>query len=104
MRQQRGADAAGAAPQDDAGVTGPEAAVLEPASVPDRPPQGSDAVWPAGVESARLELLGIPQADAGGIAGKTGSSGSCARSPTTYQCRLIRLIRISSRGSPGSSA
>src|SRR5581483_468753 len=39
MRQQRGADAASAAPEDDAGVTGPEAPVLESASLLDRPPQ-----------------------------------------------------------------
>ena len=38
IRQQRGEDAAGQAPEDDAGITGPEASVLEPASVPDRPP------------------------------------------------------------------
>src|SRR5258705_12602119 len=78
VRQQRGADAAGATPEDDAGVTRPEAAVLEPSSVPDRPPQGSDAVRPAGVEGARLELLGVPQADAGGIAGKTVRNGRYA--------------------------
>src|SRR5205823_14991181 len=78
MRQQRGSDAASATPEDDAGVTGPEAAVLEPSSVPDRPPQGSDAVRPAGPEVARPELLGVPQADAGGIAGKTVRVGRYA--------------------------
>ena len=71
MRQQRGADAASAAPQDDAGSAGPEAAVLEPSSLPHRPPQGSDAVRPAGPETARPELLGVPQADPGGIAKTT---------------------------------
>ncbi|MCA1693702.1 MAG: hypothetical protein LC749_02675, partial [Actinobacteria bacterium] len=35
VRQQRGADAAGAAPEDDPGSARPEAAVLEPAAVPD---------------------------------------------------------------------
>src|SRR3954469_8179133 len=71
VRQQRGADAAVPAPQDDAGAAGPEAAVLEPAAVPDRPPQGSDALRHVGPEAARVELLGVPQADPGGIAGTT---------------------------------
>src|SRR5206468_7581120 len=75
MRQQRGADAAGAAPEDDAGVAGPEAAVLEPAAVPDRPPQGSGAVRPAGSGTPRSELLGVPQADPGGIARETVRDG-----------------------------
>ena len=38
--------------------------VLEPSSVPDRPPQGPDAVRTAGPERARLEFLGVPQAGA----------------------------------------
>src|SRR5512135_1085754 len=78
VRQQRGADAAGAAPQDDAGIARPEAPVLEPASVPQRPPQGSDTVWSAGPETARPELLGVPQADPGGIAETTVRIGRYA--------------------------
>src|SRR3954449_5464418 len=78
MRQQRGADAAGAAPQDGAGPAGLEAAVLEPAAVPDRPPQGPGALRPAGPEAPRPELLGDPQADPGGIAGTTVRAGGYA--------------------------
>src|SRR5258708_6496268 len=77
MRQQRGADAAGAAPGDDARITGPETSVLEPSPVPTRPPQGSDAVQPAGSDPPGTELLGVPQADSGGIAGKTVRAGGC---------------------------
>src|SRR5512135_2737120 len=69
VHQQRGADAAVPAPEDEPGVAGPEAAVLEPAAVPNRPPQGSDAVRPSRPEVARPELLGVPQADPGGNCG-----------------------------------
>ena len=65
VRQQRGADAAGATSEDDAGIAGPEAAVLEPEAVPHRPPQGPDAVWPAWSEGPRDEFRGVPQADPG---------------------------------------
>src|SRR5215218_10288419 len=78
MRQQRGADAASAAPEDDAGPAGPEAAVLEPPPVPDRSPQGSDALRSAGTEAPRPELLGVPQADPRAIAGTTVRAGGYA--------------------------
>src|SRR3982750_1152598 len=78
MRQQRGADAASAAPQDDAGPAGPEAAVLEPPPVPDRSPQGSDTLRSAGAEAPRPELLGVPQADPRAIAGTTVRAGGYA--------------------------
>src|SRR3954453_18223631 len=78
MRQQRGADAASAAPQDDAGPAGPEAAVLEPPPVPDWSPQGPDALRSAGPEAPRPELLGVPQADPGAIAGTTVRAGGYA--------------------------
>src|SRR5512135_644350 len=71
MHQQRGADAAITAPQDDAGVAGPEAAVLEPAPVSHRPSSRSDTVQSTGPEAAGRELLGVPQADPGGIAETT---------------------------------
>src|SRR3954468_698632 len=77
MRQRRGADAANTAPGDDAGITGPEASVLEPAPVSSRTPQGSNAVRPAGLESSRVELLGVPQAHPGGIEGKTVRAEGC---------------------------
>src|SRR5512135_2039477 len=77
MRPQRGADAAGTAPDDDAGITGPETPVLEPASLSSWPPPRSDAVRPAGPGTARAELLGVPQADTGGIAGTTVRAGGC---------------------------
>ena len=76
--QQRGVDAAGQAPENDAGATGPEASVLEPASVPDRSPRRSDALRPDGAEGARGELLGDPQAEARRIAGKTVHDGRYA--------------------------
>src|SRR5208337_190696 len=60
MHQQRGADASRAAPQDDAGFAGLEAAVLELTPVPGRAPKESDAVRPVGPEVARVELLGVP--------------------------------------------
>jgi len=56
MHQQRGADASRAAPQDDAGFAGLEAAVLELTPVPGRAPKESDAVRPVGPEVARVEL------------------------------------------------
>jgi hypothetical protein len=52
VRQQCGTEAAVTASEDDAGAVGPEAAVLEPSAVPDRPSQGSDAVRPAGPDAA----------------------------------------------------
>ena len=60
-----------AASEDDAGIAGPEATVLEPEAIPRRPPQGPDAVRPAWVKVARVELLGIPRADPEGIAERT---------------------------------
>ena len=63
-------------PQGDAGVARPGAAGLEPAAVPDRPPQGSDDVRPAGLETARL-LPGVPQADPGGIAARAVRDRRC---------------------------
>ena len=50
---------------------------LESSSVPHRPPQKSDAVQPAGPETARPELLGVPQADPGGIAKTTVRTRIC---------------------------
>ena len=50
---------------------------LESSSVPHRPPQKSDAVQPAGPETARTELLGVPQADPGGIAKTTVRTRIC---------------------------
>ena len=44
MRQQCGADAASATPEDDAGCRGPQTPVLEPTPLSSRPPQGSDPV------------------------------------------------------------
>src|SRR5258708_22819675 len=77
MRQQRGANAAGAAAEDDAGITGPEASVLEPSPISRRTPSGSDAVRPGGPEASRTELLGVPQTHPGGIAGKTVRAKGC---------------------------
>src|SRR5271156_2360595 len=77
MRQQRGANAAGATPEDDARITGPEASVLEPPSVSSRTPQGSNAVRPDGREASRLELLAVSQTHSGGIAGKTVRAKGC---------------------------
>src|SRR5262249_39130987 len=77
VRQQCGADAASTASEDDPGIAGPEAPVLEPAPLPDRPPQGSDALRPAGLEVTRLELLGVPQVDPGGIAARTVRAEGC---------------------------
>ena len=51
---------------------------LEPPPVPNRPPQGPDALRPAGPEAPRSELLGVPQADPGGIAGTTVRAGGYA--------------------------
>src|SRR3982750_2904563 len=96
MRQQRGADAASAAPQDDAGPAGPEAAVLEPPPVPDWSPQGPDALRSAGPEAPRGELLGVPQADPGAIAGTTVRAGGYAvrKSPEPLaRSRSSRLDR-----------
>src|SRR3954467_12721468 len=90
MRQQRGADAASTAPEDDAGPAGPEAAVLEPAAVPDRSPQGSDALRSAGPEAPRPELLGVPQADPGAIAGTTVRAGGYAVRKSPRERRLAR--------------
>ena len=64
-------DASRAAPQDDAGFAGLEAAVLELTPVPGRAPKESDAVRPVGPEVARVELLGVPQDDSGRIAQTT---------------------------------
>src|SRR5512135_371800 len=94
MRQQRGADAASAAAEDDAGVTGPETPVLEPAPLRRRPPQGSDAVRPAGLGSPRVEFLGVPHADAGGIARRTVRAGGCG----VRWCPMLTVRRTATSG------
>src|SRR5512135_2028767 len=94
MHQQRGADAAITAPQDDAGVAGPEAAVLVPAPVSHRPSSRSDTVQSTGPEAAGRELLGVPQADPGGIAETTVRNRRYAvrRSPCSNDCQTPDLL------------
>jgi len=86
-------------------ITGPEASVLESGPLPRRPPQRSDAVRPAVPGSPRAESLGVPQADAGGIAGRTVRAGGSG--VRWYPCPAIRrtgaVVRASSVTRRGST-
>src|SRR5262249_39183944 len=60
--QQRAAHGPGAAPAAESGPAGSQAAVLEPARLPHGPAQEADALPTTGAGSARLRLVGGPEA------------------------------------------
>src|SRR5262249_5524116 len=88
------AEAAGPPPEDDPGVVGLEAAVLELPAVPDGVSSGQDAVRASGIGLADGGLLGVAETNAGATPRTTRPAPATRTTTVRAWSRGLRKSRI----------